>query len=283
MPELPEVESIRSMLEKRVLNKKISKLEILDTKAIARPEPDSFCSAILCRKILSIRRDAKYLIFDFDDTSKMIVHLRMTGNLLYMDGSSKLNIKLDESGLPRHARVIFTLNDGSLLCFCDQRKFGRLWFYSSDEDYKACGIDRLGPEPLSADFSKEYLYKCLAKTKRQVKAVLLDQSIVSGIGNICSDEILFKAGILPQTRACDISKNNALSLYDAINDVISNGIKANRSSIEAYMLGASKQYSDLEKMKVYQKAGSKCIVCGTKIEKLTIGGRSSCFCPNCQR
>ena len=283
MPELPEVESIRSMLEKRVLNKKISKLEILDTKAIARPEPDSFCSAILCRKILSIRRDAKYLIFDFDDTSKMIVHLRMTGNLLYMDGSSKLNIKLDESGLPRHARVIFTLNDGSLLCFCDQRKFGRLWFYSSDEDYKACGIDRLGPEPLSADFSKEYLYKCLAKTKRQVKAVLLDQSIVSGIGNIYSDEILFKAGILPQTRACDISKNNALSLYDAINDVISNGIKANRSSIEAYMLGASKQYSDLEKMKVYQKAGSKCIVCGTKIEKLTIGGRSSCFCPNCQR
>lgn len=283
MPELPEVESIRSMLEKRVLNKKISKLEILDTKAIARPEPDSFCSAILGRKILSIRRDAKYLIFDFDDTSKMIVHLRMTGNLLYMDGSSKLNIKLDESGLPRHARVIFTLNDGSLLCFCDQRKFGRLWFYSSDEDYKACGIDRLGPEPLSADFSKEYLYKCLAKTKRQVKAVLLDQSIVSGIGNIYSDEILFKAGILPQTRACDISKNNALSLYDAINDVISNGIKANRSSIEAYMLGASKQYSDLEKMKVYQKAGSKCIVCGTKIEKLTIGGRSSCFCPNCQR
>ena len=283
MPELPEVESIRSMLEKRVLNKKISKLEILDTKAIARPEPDSFCSAILCRKILSIRRDAKYLIFDFDDTSKMIVHLRMTGNLLYMDGSSKLNIKLDESGLPRHARVIFTLNDGSLLCFCDQRKFGRLWFYSSDEDYKACGIDRLGPEPLSADFSKEYLYKCLAKTKRQVKAVLLDQSIVSGIGNIYSDEILFKAGILPQTRACDISKNNALSLYDAINDVISNGIKANRSSIEAYMLGASKQYSDLEKMKVYQKAGSKCIVCDTKIEKLTIGGRSSCFCPNCQR
>ena len=283
MPELPEVESIRSMLEKRVLNKKISKLEILDIKAIARPEPDSFCSAILCRKILSIRRDAKYLIFDFDDTSKMIVHLRMTGNLLYMDGSSKLNIKLDESGLPRHARVIFTLNDGSLLCFCDQRKFGRLWFYSSDEDYKACGIDRLGPEPLSGDFSKEYLYKCLAKTKRQVKAVLLDQSIVSGIGNIYSDEILFKAGILPQTRACDISKNNALSLYDAINDVISNGIKANRSSIEAYMLGASKQYSDLEKMKVYQKAGSKCIVCGTKIEKLTIGGRSSCFCPNCQR
>lgn len=283
MPELPEVESIRSMLEKRVLNKKISKLEILDTKAIARPEPDSFCSAILGRKILSIRRDAKYLIFDFDDTSKMIVHLRMTGNLLYMDGSSKLNIKLDESGLPRHARVIFTLNDGSLLCFCDQRKFGRLWFYSSDEDYKACGIDRLGPEPLSADFSKEYLYKCLAKTKRQVKAVLLDQSLVSGIGNIYSDEILFKAGILPQTRACDISKNNALSLYDAINDVISNGIKANRSSIEAYMLGASKQYSDLEKMKVYQKAGSKCMVCGTKIEKLTIGGRSSCFCPNCQR
>ena len=283
MPELPEVESIRSMLEKRVLSKKISKLEILDTKAIARPEPDSFCSAILSRKILSIRRDAKYLIFDFDDTSKMIVHLRMTGNLLYMDGSSKLNIKLDESGLPRHARVIFTLNDGSLLCFCDQRKFGRLWFYSSDEDYKACGIDRLGPEPLSADFSKEYLYKCLAKTKRQVKAVLLDQSIVSGIGNIYSDEILFKAGILPQTRACDISKNNALSLYDAINDVISNGIKANRSSIEAYMLGASKQYSDLEKMKVYQKAGSKCMVCGTKIEKLTIGGRSSCFCPNCQR
>ena len=182
MPELPEVESIRSMLEKRVLNKKISKLEILDTKAIARPEPDSFCSAILGRKILGMRRDAKYLIFDFDDTSKMIVHLRMTGNLLYMDGSSKLNIKLDESGLPRHARVIFTLNDGSLLCFCDQRKFGRLWFYSSDEDYKACGIDRLGPEPLSADFSKEYLYKCLAKTKRQVKAVLLDQSIVSGIG-----------------------------------------------------------------------------------------------------
>ena len=283
MPELPEVESIRSMLEKRVLNKKISKLEILDTKAIARPEPDSFCSAILCRKILSIRRDAKYLIFDFDDTSKMIVHLRMTGNLIYMDGSSKLNIKLDESGLPRHARVIFTLDEGSLLCFCDQRKFGRLWFYSSDEDYKACGIDRLGPEPLRADFSKEYLYKCLAKTKRQVKAVLLDQSIVSGIGNIYSDEILFKAGILPQTRACDISKNNALSLYDAINDVISNGIKANRSSIEAYMLGASKQYSDLEKMKVYQKAGSKCMVCGTKIEKLTIGGRSSCFCPNCQR
>ena len=283
MPELPEVESIRSMLEKRVLNKKISKLEILDPKAIARPEPDSFCSAILCRKILSIRRDAKYLIFDFDDTSKMIVHLRMTGNLLYMDGSSKLNIKLDESGLPRHARVIFTLNDGSSLCFCDQRKFGRLWFYSSDEDYKACGIDRLGPEPLSADFNKEYLYKCLEKTKRQVKAVLLDQSIVSGIGNIYSDEILFKAGILPQTRACDISKNNALSLYDAINDVISNGVKANRSSIEAYMLGASKQYSDLEKMKVYQKAGSKCMVCGTKIEKLTIGGRSSCFCPKCQR
>lgn len=283
MPELPEVESIRSMLEKRVLNKKISKLEILDTKAIARPEPDSFCSAILCRKILSIRRDAKYLIFDFDDTSKMIVHLRMTGNLLYMDGSSKLNIKLDENGLPRHARVIFTLNDGSLLCFCDQRKFGRLWFYSSDEDYKACGIDRLGPEPLSTDFSKEYLYKCLAKTKRQVKAVLLDQSIVSGIGNIYSDEILFKAGILPQTRACDISKTRALSLHDAINDVISKGIKTNQSSIEAYMLGASKQYSDLEKMKVYQKAGSKCKVCGTEIEKLTIGGRSSCFCPNCQR
>lgn len=283
MPELPEVESIRSMLEKRVLNKKISKLEILDTKAIARPEPDSFCSAILGRKILGMRRFAKYLIFDFDDASKMVVHLRMTGNLLYMDGSSKINIKSDENGLPRHTRVIFTLNDGSFLCFCDQRKFGRLWLYSSDEDYKDCGIDRLGPEPLTADFSKEYLCKCLAKTQRQIKTVLLDQSIVSGIGNIYSDEILFKAGILPQTRACDISKTRALSLHDAINNVISNGIKANQSSIEAYMLGAREQYSNLEKMNVYQKSGKKCMVCGTKIEKLTIGGRSSCFCPNCQR
>ena len=98
MPELPEVESIRSMLEKRVLNKKISKLEILDTKAIARPEPDSFFKSILGRKILGMRRNAKYLIFDFDDASKMVVHLRMTGNLLYMDGSSKINIKSDENG-----------------------------------------------------------------------------------------------------------------------------------------------------------------------------------------
>ena len=123
----------------------------------------------------------------------------------------------------------------------------------------------------------------MRKPRDKSKTVLLDQSIVSGIGNIYSDEILFEAGILPQTRACDISKSRALSLHDAINNVISKGIKTNRRSIEAYMLGASEQYSDLEKMKVYQKSGMKCKVCGTKIEKLTIGGRSSCFCPNCQR
>lgn len=120
------------------------------------------------------------------------------------------------------------------------------------------------------------------KTQRQVKTVLLDQSVISGIGNIYSDEILFKAGILPQTRACDISDERAHLLHYAINEVIAHAIKANCSSIEAYMLGASEQYSDLEAMNVYQKVGKKCKICGTEIKKLKIAGRSSCFCPNCQ-
>lgn len=282
MPELPEVESIRSMLEKRVLNKRISKSEIIDIKAIAKPEPALFGKALLGRKILSVGRKAKYLIFKFDDTSKLIIHLRMTGNLIYIDGSSNLIIKSDENGLPRHARVIFNFDDGTGLFFCDQRKFGRLWFYGNGENYTSCGINRLGPEPLSAEFSEDYLCKQLAKTQRQVKTVLIDQSVISGIGNIYSDEILFKAGILPQTGACDISDERAHLLHDAINEVIAHAIKANRSSIEAYMLGASEQYSDLEDMNVYQKAGKKCKICGAEIEKLKIAGRSSCFCPNCQ-
>lgn len=285
MPELPEVEAVKTMLSKRILNNKILKTEIFNRTSIARPSVEAFNSLIRGLKINKIDRVGKYLILSLEKSFKLVIHLRMTGNLVYAEFPSKAGFK-EQIDLPEHTRIEFDLKnkDGnsSKLYFCDRRKFGRLWLFGKDENYLESGIGKLGVEAVSENLSMEYLYNKLSATSRAVKTALLDQTIVSGIGNIYSDEILFQAHVRPDSPCSQLSKSQISALHKAIPTVIKQAITANSIAIEKFISGASNQYSDLDTMFVYQRSGKECKICGQKIEKLTISGRSACFCPNCQ-
>ncbi|MEO1669839.1 MAG: DNA-formamidopyrimidine glycosylase [Cyanobacteria bacterium J06631_2] len=282
MPELPEVETVRRGLNNLTLKQTIQDGEVLLPRTIAYPpEIEPFLQGIKGVAIAQWHRRGKYLLAELTELDSDIpagwlgVHLRMTGQLLWVDRDSTLQ---------KHTRVRLFFADNQELRFVDTRTFGKVWYCPPELELESVmtGLQKLGPEPFADDFSVKYFAQKLKNRRRLIKTLLLDQAVVAGIGNIYADEALFKSGILPDTVAADLKPQQIKQLHQAIIDVLQTSIDKGGTTFSDFLslLGVSGNYGDAAL--VYGRKGQPCKVCQTPIEKIKLGGRSSHFCPNCQ-
>jgi formamidopyrimidine-DNA glycosylase len=270
MPELPEVDTIAARLRRKedsqpsLIGLTILGARLLWDRTVASPTPEEFLSRIVGQKVRAIGRRGKYLRFDLSGDT-LLVHLRMTGDLL---------LEPAKQPIAPHHRLILDVGDGWRLAFNDARKFGRIWLTSKPEAILA----KLGPEPLSEDFTAEVLYQRLNTRRRQIKPLLLDQNFLAGLGNIYADESLHAARLHPLTRSDQLNRQQASRLWQSIREVLQEGIRRNGTSIDwAYRGGGYQNH-----LRVYGRAGLPCPSCGAPIERIVVGQRGTHFCPQCQ-
>lgn len=273
MPELPEVESVRVALEAPLRGRRIEGVRLPDERCAAYPAAEAFCDSLRGRAFSALGRRGKFLYAALDDGGKLVVHLRMTGRLLLAEAGE---------ASAAHTRAAFLLDDGRELRFVDARRFGRLWLLRPGEEDTYTGMAGLGPEPDDPALNAAYLRGACGKSRRAVKACLLDQSVVAGIGNIYSDEILHVARIRPDRPACSLSAEEWERLAEYIPRVMRFFTEKNLVTFAEYRQSAGLEYRNTPWLRVYGHAGEACDICGTALERRVIGGRSSVFCPNCQ-
>lgn len=270
MPELPEVEAVRRALLPELAGRTILRVSIRREDVIAWPDPADFAAALQGRQIGNLDRRGKYLGFPLAGGARLWLHLRMTG---------RLSLVPPELPLPDHTHVILSLDDGRDLRFYDQRRFGRLWAFAPGEKDEVTGISRLGEEPF--DFTGPKLSALFAGRRRAVKSALLDQHLVAGLGNIYADEILFRAGICPLRPAGELTGAELDRLAEVmgptLEEATARGVNCSRQ-----LFGEPLPSRQPEGWMVYGRKEKRCKVCGTPLEGVRIGGRSSVFCPRCQ-
>ncbi len=266
MPELPEVETIKRDLEKVILNKKISEVCIHNPTVIRQPSPAQFKKQLEGARVRNVLRKAKVLILELSNAKSLVIHLKMTGQLVYPGNSQK-------------SRVSFHLSDGKTLDFNDQRLFGELRLLDRWQDFKF--IKGLGPEPF--DLSTARFKEMLSRKKTKIKPLLMDQTFISGIGNLYVAESLFEAGIHPQRPASSLSDREKEALLKSIRDVLSRAVKYGGSSVDDYVRLSGEPGDYVSQHKVYGRQAKPCLICKTPIKKISLGGRGTYFCPKCQR
>ncbi len=276
MPEMPEVEIIRCYLDEKLTGRRIESVDIRLPRQLKYPSPAEFQVLVTGQEIAGMRRRGKYLALELMDGARIIFHLRMTGHLVYHTETEIHD---------RYARMIFYLDKGTLV-YGDTRTLGVIYGLSADETPTASpllkGLATMGPEPLSAEFTAAYLYEKTRLSRMHIKSFLLDQKKIGGIGNIYADEALFVARLHPLRLAMSLSEEECQRLQAAVNEVIAAGIADGGTTFRDYQNGAGGQGHHQEKLNVYNRKGLPCPVCGTPIEKMTIGGRGAHFCPHCQ-
>ena len=271
MPELPEVENVRRTLAPHLLGRKIVNVEIYLDRIIKHPSVKAFCEGVKGSTVNNILRRGKYLIFSFDNDKLLIVHLRMTGALLASES--------DEP--PAYAKIKFELSDGNYLWYTDIRTFGTLHLVNKGENIVK-GLANLGPEPNKEQLKVAYLKEAFGKKKAPIKSVLLDQTVIAGLGNIYVDEALAMAGIRPDRKANELNEKEIKKVHKAIISVIEQGIVNGGTSFRDYTDGEGNKGSNQDYLLAYGKYGKPCDKCGTIIEYTKIGGRGTSFCPKCQ-
>jgi formamidopyrimidine-DNA glycosylase len=290
LPELPEVETVRRGLNNLTLQQQIEGGEVLLPRTLAYPpEIEPFCQGITGVAITQWHRRGKYLLAQLEKPGSdpkarrkpnrpagwLGVHLRMTGQLLWLP---------QDSPLQKHTRIRLFFPHHQELRFVDTRTFGKVWYCPPGIEIESVitGLQKLGPEPFGDDFSVKYFTQKLNNRRRQIKTLLLDQAIVAGIGNIYADEALFQSGILPQTVAANLKPKQIKKLHRAIVDVLQTSIDKGGTTFSDFLdlLGVSGNYGDAAL--VYGRKDQPCKVCGTPIEKIKLAGRSAHFCPHCQ-
>jgi len=270
MPELPEIETVRRGLRAAVVGRRIAAVTVRDRR-LRRPVLRSFAPALVGRRIEDVRRRAKYLLLDLDDDRVWLVHLGMSGTLAVLPAAVPLR---------QHTHVIATLDDGRTLRFHDPRRFGLMRVGALAElEELAC----LGVEPLGAAFTPAFLHAVARRQRRAIKSLLMDQCIVAGLGNIYVNEILFAAGIRPGRRTSRLSRADAARIVAATGTVLADAIAARGSSISDYRDEQGEPGAFQDRFRVYECAGRACRSCGTPIRRRVIVGRSSFYCPRCQR
>ena len=272
MPEIAEVETVRNTLKKRILHKKIKKVEVYYEPMI-ESDIDAFKKNLVGESFIDIKRRGKWLIFE-TEKYYLLSHLRMEGKYFIKD---KQEIK------DKHEHVIFTFIDDTTLRYADTRKFGRMNLILKTEiDNTEC-IKKQGLEPGDKKLTADYLLKKFAKKQLPIKTVLLDQTIISGLGNIYANEVLFAAGINPLIKACNLTKEDCERIVKRAAEIIEAAIKMGGTTIRSYTssLGVTGKFQ--QNLKVHKREKEKCLVCGTAIENIKVGGRSTYFCPNCQK
>ncbi|MEY3256192.1 MAG: hypothetical protein RLZZ29_1327 [Cyanobacteriota bacterium] len=276
MPELPEVETVRRGLNQLTLGQEITGGDVLLQRTIAYPfSVDEFIQRIKGNTITTWHRRGKYLLAELSSASSLGVHLRMTGQLLWLDQNEPLH---------KHTRVRLFFGDKQELRFVDQRTFGQMWYVPPSVVVESIitGLAKLAVDPFSPEFTVEYLADKLKKSRRPIKTSLLDQSTVAGLGNIYADEALFKSGILPTTLATELKLPQIELLRTAIIEVLSASIAVGGTTFSNFLnvKGVNGNYGG--EAWVYNRTGDPCKVCGHVIQRIKLGGRSSHFCGQCQ-
>lgn len=276
MPELPEVETVRRGLEGVTLNQKVTGGDVLLSRTIAYPlSVGDFLAGIKDKAFTQWQRRGKYLLAQMDDSSYLGVHLRMTGQLLWLHQNEPLH---------KHTRVRIFFAAERELRFVDQRTFGQMWWVPPDLAIASVitGLAKLGLDPFSSTFTVDYLAAKLKNSRRSIKAALLDQAIVAGIGNIYADEALFIAKIPPATLCTELQICQVKKLHAAIIQVLADSIAVGGTTFSNFLniQGINGNYGGVAW--VYNRTGEACRICGTSIERVRLAGRSSHFCPQCQ-
>jgi len=278
MPELPEVETIKSQLEKLIVDKQILKVDVGLAKMVKLPLA-KFRKIVIGSKIKKISRRAKILIFKLSNGWSILVHLKMSGRLIFRKKGAKLQI---EDTKWNH--LIYYFKDGSRLFHNDLRQFGYVKLIKTDELDDFFKKEKLGPEPLKKDFSLiDFSAILKQKSKAKIKQFLIDQQNISGIGNIYSDEILFFAGVHPLRRVADLKPEESKKIFDGIKKILPKALRLRGTSDNDYLdaLGNKGEYAI--QLKVYGREGEKCKKCRGIIHRVKIGGRSAHFCSKCQK
>jgi formamidopyrimidine-DNA glycosylase len=274
MPELPEVETVKRTLEARVKSKRIIGVQIIYGGIIEGIEPWLFQDKVVNRTIEKLERRGKYLLFHLSGEYLLIIHLRMTGQLLYVQPDAPKS---------KHLHLIFFLDDGRELRYVDMRKFGKIYLIPCASVSNLKGLSSLGVDPLSKEFSLKKFASLLEGRTGKIKTILLDQKLIAGIGNIYADEILFDAGLHPERTGGSLTEEERGRLYQSIRQILAKGIAHRGTSIRNYVDGDGRNGSFQKLLRVYGKEGEPCPLCGCIVSRRKVGGRSSYFCPACQR
>lgn len=272
MPELPEVETVRRGLNSLIKGRTINNVEIYYDKIIIGSVAD-FQSNLVGAKILDVGRRAKYLLFHFDNNLTMISHLRMEG---------KYQVRASRFDFDKHVHIVFHLDDGRFLGYRDVRKFGKMQLVPTAEELQVKSLAALGPEPLTQAYTLASLHQGLKQRKKSIKATLLDQHVVSGLGNIYVDEVLWRAKIHPEEPANKLTEQQISDLYLMINDEIKTAIDAGGTTVRSYVDAMGHEGNFQLQLHVYNQKGHYCERCGTIIKKIKVAGRGTHFCPQCQ-
>lgn len=289
MPELPEVETIRRDLEKKIAGQKIKAIEILATKSVHN-KTSEFLKILVGNNFSHIERRGKLLMFALDKVDKygyMLVHLKMTGQLIYRNKKQILagghsQTAMDTAVPNKFTRVIFTFGDGGRLFFNDLRRFGYLKLVSKEEKEKIVK-NNFGIEPLTPDYIFEDFDKLFQKRQTNVKALLLNQKLISGIGNIYADEACFEAGILPMRKAVSLSKIELKKLFKSVAEVLKVSIANRGTTFNNYVDSDGNTGAHINFLKVYGRDGEKCKKCKIIILKKKHAGRGTHYCAKCQK
>ncbi len=287
MPELPEVETICRQLDSELAGRRIESLEVLDPRWCRPTPPRKLERAVAGAIIEGLGRRGKYLLLGLDGERTLIMHLRMTGNLVLVEGERKLDpsegrrlYEGERSISARHLRARFTLDDGRQLWFTDPRRFGEAFLVANAKlDQR---FANLGVEPFSADFTAEALGAMAVGRTAPLKSFLLDQRHVAGVGNIYADEALFRARLHPLSPAGSMRSEHLEALRDAVVAALEAGIEGGGASIDDYRDGRGEKGTMQERFLVHTREGEECPECGGPISRIVVSGRSTYYCPSCQ-
>lgn len=292
MPELPEVEHVVRALRRVIVRRRIVTTEVLLPKLVLPDSPSSFNRKLKGSRIIGVRRRGKFILIDIDKArllahgrfagtrrgsgSVLMVHLRMTGKFRYLTA---------DEDLPRYAHVVFYLDNDRRLVFCDQRQFGIMRLVPYSRLAKSKGISELAPEPFSDEFNLAYLMETLSRSQRTLKTLLLDQTKVLGLGNIYAAEALFRAGVNPFKIAASLSAKRVERLHRAIKEVLTDALSDSSTSRVNLEHPDGFSYGEAFESfwQVYDREDERCFKCRAHIRRTTHGGRSTYWCPQCQR
>ncbi|MEK7664594.1 MAG: bifunctional DNA-formamidopyrimidine glycosylase/DNA-(apurinic or apyrimidinic site) lyase [Patescibacteria group bacterium] len=290
MPELPEVETTIKGLNSKVLKRTFVDVWTDAKRLVKKPKSfENFKKEIKGKKIIRAWRRAKNVIINLSEGYSLLVHQKMTGHLLYGKWQKREGKWQAPKNGPladpynRFLHLIFFLDNNNMLALSDMRKFAKIELWKTEELLNSDYFKKLGPEPLEKNFTFEKFKKIFKNKKGKIKQVLMNQEIIAGIGNIYSDESLWRSKINPLKDVSKLNNKEMLSLYAAIKKVLKKGIELGGESFADYRnIEGKKGNFDIEK-KAYQREGQKCFRCKTLLKRIKIGGRSSCFCPYCQK
>lgn len=281
MPELPEVETVRRGLTPAMQGRQIVQLDV-NRADLRFPFPDNFKARVEGATITQMGRRAKFLVTELSTGEALIMHLGMSGRFT-VNSAAAAEFHHDPGTNPAHDHVVFHMEDGATVTYNDPRRFGfmELWPIETLTDYPR--ITHLGPEPLSNHFNASYLDEALRGKAAPIKAALLDQSVIAGLGNIYVCEALFRSGISPRRKAHSIAGRRSERLTPAINEVIAEAIAAGGSSISDFASASGELGYFQKQFDVYDREGEPCNTCGAPIKRIVQSGRSTFFCSACQR